>query len=423
MNENYIINLCYVLIFLYVELFAAGNARGGVKMDREEFLQSARMMHYAIRLPVRLYEKEELVLDLPGGPEAPTLLTCSGGPGTWAAFSNRPKPQYVIGKTGERSICYLPDKVYALIIGPFYGDNTDERELDRMLQMRYASVKERDTMRACLKALPRLSEDNFYYTGRLLLKVFAPQDPKQSVGSPAIPSPDDGTLEELYRHPPYFLEREISRCIAEQDEPGALSVLNEVNRLERATLANDPLRSLKNSLICSCSQFTRAAIAGGALPDAAFSLSDLCILTIEGNTETKRLAAYEYEMVRRFISLIRRRKEGGVSDVVRAAMIYADEHLFEPVTVDGIAQGIFVHPSYLSTCFKKETGEPLSGYIRRKRVREAEKMLASGHEPMAAIAAACQFCSQSHLIQVFKKQTGLTPEQFRRAERIGKGRL
>ena len=35
---------------------------------------------------------------------------------------------------------------------------------------------------------------------------------------------------------------------------------------------------------------------------------------------------------------------------------------------------------------------------------------------MADIAAACQFCSQSHFIQVFKKIEGLTPEQFRRME-------
>ncbi|MFH1513462.1 MAG: helix-turn-helix transcriptional regulator, partial [Bacillota bacterium] len=104
------------------------------------------------------------------------------------------------------------------------------------------------------------------------------------------------------------------------------------------------------------------------------------------------------------------------SAVVRAAIIYANEHLLEPVSVRSIADSIYVNPSYLSSNFKQEIGEPLSHYIRRKRIRHAEKLLREGNDAMADIAATCQFCSQSHFIQVFKKMKGLTPEQFRRME-------
>ena len=152
------------------------------------------------------------------------------------------------------------------------------------------------------------------------------------------------------------------------------------------------------------------------MPDAAFSLSNSCIRTIESMPDMERLAEYEYSMVREFIHLVQRRKEGGVSALVRAAIIYANEHLLEPVTVQSVAESIYVNPSYLSTTFRQEIGETFSHYIRRKRIRHAEKLLREGNGSMADIAALCQFCSQSHFIQVFKKMKGLTPEQFRRME-------
>jgi YesN/AraC family two-component response regulator len=386
-------------------------------MEHERWLQSARILHYAVRLPVRLYREAELQLSLPD-PVDPVWnsFSCGGAPASWPVEPNCSTAQYVTGRTGERYICHLPEDAYALCVGPFCMDSLNDKELNRLLKIYVSSVRDRDAVRAAIQSLKRLSEDCFFYTGQLLqmlFNAFAPQSPiaAQSFAPESMQSADA-----LYRHPPYFLEREVSQCIADQDEKNALSILSEINRLQRANLSDVPLRSLKNSLICSCSLFTRAAIAGGAMPDAAFSHSDTCIRAIEDMHDMERLAEYEYTMVREFIHLVRRRKEGGVSAVIRAAIIYANEHLLEPVTVRSIAQSIFVNPSYLSSDFKQEVGESLSHYIRRKRIRHAEKLLREGNDSMADVAAACQFCSQSHFIQVFKKIRGLTPEQFRRME-------
>jgi len=386
-------------------------------MEHERWLQSARILHYAVRLPVRLYRQAELQLSLPDLVEPVwNSFSCGGAPASWPVEPNCSTAQYVTGRTGERYICHLLEDAYALCVGPFCMDSLNDKELNRLLKIYVSSVRDRDSVRAAIQSLKRLSEDCFFYTGQLLqmlFNAFAPPSPiaAQPFAPESIPSADA-----LYRHPPYFLEREVSQCIADQDEKNALSILSEINRLQRANLSDVPLRSLKNSLICSCSLFTRAAIAGGAMPDAAFSHSDTCIRAIEDMHDMERLAEYEYTMVREFIHLVRRRKEGGVSAVIRAAIIYANEHLLEPVTVRSIAESIFVNPSYLSSDFKQEVGESLSHYIRRKRIRHAEKLLREGNDSMADIAAACQFCSQSHFIQVFKKIRGLTPEQFRRME-------
>ena len=386
-------------------------------MKYEPCLQIAHTLHYALRLPVRLFHGTDKLLSLPEtDPPIWEHLTCGGGPANWPVTPGSMSVQYVIGRTGERYICQFTGDAYAFILGPLCLEPFSEKELNWQLKIYYASVKEREAVRAGILSLQRISEDSYFYTGRLLQLLCDGQPLPQETAQPPQEADVALSADALYRHPPYFLEREITQYIAEQDETNALNTLREINRLHRANLSDEPLRSLKNSLICSCSLFTRAAIAGGAMPDAAFSLSDTCIRTIEGMADIDRLAEYEYSMVREFIHLVQRRKEGGVSAVVRAAIIHANEHLLEPVTVKSVAESIYVNPSYLSTTFRQEIGETFSHYIRRKRIRHAEKLLREGNGSMADIAALCQFCSQSHFIQVFKKMKGLTPEQFRRME-------
>jgi AraC family transcriptional regulator len=50
-----------------------------------------------------------------------------------------------------------------------------------------------------------------------------------------------------------------------------------------------------------------------------------------------------------------------------------------------------------------------------RRVERAKSMLRDAHVPIAQIALACGFASQSHLNSVFKRLTGMTPASYRRS--------
>jgi hypothetical protein len=85
-----------------------------------------------------------------------------------------------------------------------------------------------------------------------------------------------------------------------------MQLLEELNRLTRATLADTPLRSLKNSLIASVTLFTRAAITGGVPYDEAFTLSDSFIQTIEKQSDMRLLSTIEEAIILRFIERVER---------------------------------------------------------------------------------------------------------------------
>ena len=75
--------------------------------------------------------------------------------------------------------------------------------------------------------------------------------------------------------------------------------------------------------------------------------------------------------------------------------------------------GFFAALNNDSTLFKQETGMGIASYIRKKRMEAACNMLRYSDIPYAEIAQILAFSSQSHFIQVFKADTGMTPHEYR----------
>lgn len=92
---------------------------------------------------------------------------------------------------------------------------------------------------------------------------------------------------------------------------------------------------------------------------------------------------------------------------------YIYNHLYETIRVEDLAEQVHLNRSYLSTLFKKETGQPVSAYILSKRIEAAQNMLRFSDYSYAEIAAILAFSSQSHFIRVFRSKTGYTPKKFR----------
>ena len=82
-------------------------------------------------------------------------------------------------------------------------------------------------------------------------------------------------------------------------------------------------------------------------------------------------------------------------------------------TLRDYARDAGVHPVELATRFRRHYRSSVGEYIRAHRVRCAMTALARTEAPIGEIALEAGFSDQSHLTRVFKKQTGVTPRQFR----------
>jgi AraC family transcriptional regulator len=73
-----------------------------------------------------------------------------------------------------------------------------------------------------------------------------------------------------------------------------------------------------------------------------------------------------------------------------------------------------VTPGHFCRVFKKATGVSPHQYVMRARLDRAQQMLEQSDTPMATIAEALGFTSQSHFTRAFRQFAGETPTDFRK---------
>jgi len=218
-----------------------------------------------------------------------------------------------------------------------------------------------------------------------------------------------------YLHPVYQLEQKLLTAIEQGNSRVALSTLKELNQLEDK-LKNGNIRTLRNSLISSCTLFSRATIKGGVHPDIAFQLCQSFIEEIERKETESELRMLEAEMVHAFIQTLTHKQEITYTGIVNKAITYIHENILQELSLDKIASELYVNPSYLSNIFKKETGITITEYINRKRIEESKYFLLHSDLSISEIAILFHFCNQSYYTLLFKKITDLTPRKFREIE-------
>lgn len=99
--------------------------------------------------------------------------------------------------------------------------------------------------------------------------------------------------------------------------------------------------------------------------------------------------------------------------IVQTLHQYILDHLAEDLTLTTLAAQVYLNPVYLSRAYRQATGQKLSEYVLECRIKEAKKLLKSRDHKINEIAFAVGFDSAAHFSRVFKKQTSLTPLEYR----------
>ncbi|TVY07959.1 response regulator transcription factor [Paenibacillus cremeus] len=99
--------------------------------------------------------------------------------------------------------------------------------------------------------------------------------------------------------------------------------------------------------------------------------------------------------------------------IIQQVHQFVEQHLADDVSLQAIASYVYLHPVYVSKIYKLETGENLSDYVYRVRMDKAAQLLLNSQEKIYEIAARIGYQRAHSFIHVFKKHTGLTPQEYR----------
>lgn len=213
----------------------------------------------------------------------------------------------------------------------------------------------------------------------------------------------------------YNREIDFYDTVASGDLEKLEELYNNITQTRFGILSASSLTSNKYHGVILTALLSRFCIEKGLDITVSYSLSDIYINRIDmAKTEKevdeiKRALTFDY--CRRMRNIV---KTGVVSRHVVMAIEYIRNHIQDNLTVEAIADALGLNVSYLSKLFKQETNKTLSHYIRDMKIDIAKNMLRHLDESSLAIANYLGFSSQSHFIQVFKKETGMTPEEYRK---------
>jgi AraC family transcriptional regulator len=105
---------------------------------------------------------------------------------------------------------------------------------------------------------------------------------------------------------------------------------------------------------------------------------------------------------------------GGLAPAARRRLIdHIEASLHRAITLNELAAIAGLSEFHLQRMFSLTCGLSPHGFILHRRIDRARLMLA-GADPIAQVATACGFSSQSHLTRMFKAVTGTTPSAYRR---------
>ncbi len=103
--------------------------------------------------------------------------------------------------------------------------------------------------------------------------------------------------------------------------------------------------------------------------------------------------------------------------MVEAAMAYLERNYGNDVRVEDVARSAFISASRLSHVFRQTTGMSLTDYLSRVRIDRAQQLLAESDQSIAEISYSLGIESPAYFTRLFRKMTGQSPSEFRRATR------
>lgn len=179
-------------------------------------------------------------------------------------------------------------------------------------------------------------------------------------------------------------------------------------------LSKNSLTNMKYHLVISVAMITRHCVEGGMELEQAYRLSDFYILKLDTCSTLQAISDLHTNMALDFTEkmlLLKNNKIISKSILLCKEYIYNNIH--DRITVNDLAIHTNLSASYLSRLFKKELGVAISDYIRDKKIEKAKNLLKYSDFTSIDIANYLAFSSQSHFIQTFEKQVGITPKKYR----------
>ena len=110
-----------------------------------------------------------------------------------------------------------------------------------------------------------------------------------------------------------------------------------------------------------------------------------------------------------------RPKETIEDEFVLKIIEFMEKRLYSRFTMDELSSELSFGKTYISRCFVKASGYTVIDYFTKMKVNEAKKLIRGGKYNFFEISEMLMFTNSHYFSTTFKKHTGMTPSQYKKA--------
>lgn len=101
---------------------------------------------------------------------------------------------------------------------------------------------------------------------------------------------------------------------------------------------------------------------------------------------------------------------------INAAVGYIDENLHKPITVEELCRELYISKNLLYKKFRAFFDCTVNEYVTAKRLERAKLLLDTTSDSSRKIAETCGFDNYTYFSKLFKRKTGMSVREYRRAK-------
>lgn len=99
--------------------------------------------------------------------------------------------------------------------------------------------------------------------------------------------------------------------------------------------------------------------------------------------------------------------------IILKAKEYIEDNFNKDLSLEDIAEHVFLSPVYFSRLFKKETNENFIDYLKKVRIIKAKRLLKNTDNRIYEISQQVGYKSSKYFSRLFREYTGSTPSNYR----------
>ncbi len=313
-----------------------------------------------------------------------------------------------------------------IVLGPFCTLLMTDKDARTIFEQYKITNLSKTDFFSYLSSLPVIKESELFRMVTSLIHTVCPHAPEKQIehvnffNLPEI-NPEENVTREHYTElleKRYTYEQHFVQAIENGNSRSAIFNLHnmqmDVAYLKRigTTLENERIGAA-----ITRTTVRLAALRAGLPAIVVDRLSSQNTAITHNAKSVEEILTAKEKMIREFCNAIHHYKDEKYSFLVQSALYFFDHQYYKDIKLKELADELNVSLNHLISVFRKETGITPNTYLQKSRMKQASILLSSTDMTMQEISSSVGISDANYFIKVFRKYYEETPTNYRKRYR------